>query len=380
MVKQSVSGQFGIRARQFPQAIRFLRALDVPASRLAGIFNTTSDNIRHIDSRAYSAIQASFAPPLLDGDDRQLLKLSEARRLAQVRRNLQGIRLRSKADSKLAEETVWAISQNHRTAHLKEGYAALRLLLPSTANAQHGHGLYVRLLLQERLGWFALNLNLIDEALVHERAAMELALTAFRESAGEKSYLLRYSEAALIASVCSQKRHNPRASHSFIKAANDAHEAANMVPGSEHLRQFGTALLQLMGHDDRAVRAFNSAVQRMQDKDETSHPVDLRMTGLRQRALLTPARDWDDTQLMVLEVASVYGRQSVQCDVATRFTAAAGFKLNTPSSILVAQGLLSAQPDSPLASILAITPELKLRGEALDRWLRFALYEAPSPH
>lgn len=377
MVKQSGSDQSGIRARQFPQAIRFLRATGVPATRLAGIFGTAADNIRHIDSRAYRPDISTAQSPTLTEDDRRLLRLSSEARTARVRRNLQGIRLRSITDWEQAEQSIWAIWQKHRSTQIRDGYEALRVLQPSTANALHGQALGVRLLLQERLGWFALNLNQIDDALNHAQDAMRLALMAFRESAGARGYLLRYSEAALVASVCLQKRQSPKASHDFIKAAIDANEAAGVIPGSEPFRQLGTALLQLTGHDDRAARAFRSAEARMKQKDEASHPVDLRMTGLRQRALLSPEDHWDDVQRMATEVGSVHGRTSMQFEVAARFTAAVGFKLNTSSTILASQQLLAALPDSPLAAILAIAPDLKLNTESLDRWLRFALYEVP---
>ena len=77
------------------------------------------------------------------------------------------------------------------------------------ANARHGQALRIRLLIEEKLAWFALPLNRIDEALRHARRAMRFAVKALRESAGEKGYLLRYVESALVASICLQKMHSP---------------------------------------------------------------------------------------------------------------------------------------------------------------------------
>ena len=377
---QSDIDQSNLRAHRFPQAIRFLRALGVPATRLAGIFDDSADNVSHIRRRASQTLPLRDRPELLEKDDWELLRLTTEQRSAQVRRNLQGIRLRTKADWQHLEQAIWSIFRKYGNHHLEDGYSALRLMRPSAANARRGHALVVRLLLEERLAWFALNLHAIDDALASSKCAMQLALEAFRESAGDKTLLHRYGEAALIASICLQKKHAPRASHRFIKAADAANIAAGLRPGSEHLRQLGAAMLQAGSHDDRAVNAFKMAEERMRQRSEAANTVDLRMVGLRQRALLTPEDLWDDVQLMLSDVAASYGAGSVQFEVATRFSAAAGFKLASPSATLRSQQLLAALPSSPLATLLAITPELRLSGDSLDRWLRFALYETPSRH
>src|SRR5258707_18214 len=112
MVKQSGTDQTGIRARQVPASIQFLRALGVPAMRLASIFGESADNIRHIDSRAYKDELATSHPATVDRDDLALLRLSAAERKAQVRLILRGIRLRSKQDLDQVEAAAWAIFQN----------------------------------------------------------------------------------------------------------------------------------------------------------------------------------------------------------------------------------------------------------------------------
>jgi hypothetical protein len=365
MVEQSHKDQIEIRAKQFPQAIRRLRRLEVRATTLAWIFNESPDYIRHVDGRANDASIPISNPSTFDVDDLALQRLSPAERAAQVR------------EFEQVEATVWAIFWNHQSVGLDEGFDTLLAMRPGVANGRHGQALKVRLLLEEKLAWFALPLNRVSIALRHAEAAMSLAVDAFRESAGETSYLLRYTESALVASVCLQKMHRPKDAFAFIKAADEANIAAGQLPGSEHLRQRGAAFTQIGGNDDRAIKAFNRAASRMRRKNEARHPVDLRMSGLRQRALLQPRKDWDDVQQLVLDVADAYGLQSMQYEVAARFAAPVGFKAASPASVLAASRMLSRIEHSPLAQLLAITPELGLSGDRLDGWLRFALYETP---
>jgi hypothetical protein len=134
---QRSSDQTGIRARQVPASIRFLRALDVPAPRLAYIFGESADNIRHIDSRSYRDERIVPQPLALPVNTLALLQLTADERTAQSRRNIQCIRLRSKQDLAQVEATVWAVFQGHKSVGLAEGYEAILAMLPSVANARH---------------------------------------------------------------------------------------------------------------------------------------------------------------------------------------------------------------------------------------------------
>lgn len=389
MAKESNSGSNLILARQVPQAIRFLREhLRVRATRIAGIFGETPDNIRHIDSRSYADVPAAATPPDVENDDLALLRLTPEGRLAKHRRNMQCIRLRTKQDLAQAEANVWAIFRNHQSVGMAEGYEALLAMLPGVANARHGQTLKVRLLLEERLAWFALPLDRIDIAFAHSQDAMNTALAAFRESAGERGYLLRYGEAALIASICLQKLHRPRQAITFIRAADNANIALGQYPGSEHLRQRGASLIQMGAtYDDRAARQLELAPDRMKLKKEAVHDVDLEMSGLRQRAFLDPAWGWDKALELADSVKKVYGESSMQYAVAAKSAAVAGLKYATPEATSTALSLLDEiSPAAPEESakgvrhILSITPQLKLSPEELDRWLRFAMNEAPLPY
>jgi hypothetical protein len=383
MVKQSDTDQIGIRARQVPQSVRFLRALGVRATLLARIFGDSADNIRHIDSRSYKDEWANPKPAVLDGDDLALLRLSPDARKAEALRQIQGLRLRSKQDLDQVEASVWAIFQNHKSVGLEEGYDALLLILPGVANARHGQALRVRLLIEEKLAWFALPLNLIDQALRHARHAMRLAVRAFRESAGAKDYLLRYGESALVASICLQKMHKPERSFAFIKAADEACIAAGQLPGSEHLRQRGASFMHMgPDYDDRADLALTRAPERMRRKNEAEHPVDLAMNGLRQKAFLDPLWGWVKSLELVANVKAAYGDHSMQYGVAAKSAALVGLKLATQeateTSVKLLDTISPAAPDG-VRNILSITPDLKLSPEDRDCWLRFAMNETPLP-
>jgi len=383
MVKQSDTDQTGIRAHQVPQSIRRLRALGVRGTRLAGIFGESADNIRHIDSRSYKERPNAPKPPVIDGDDLALLRLSPDERRAESLRLIQGLRLRSKQDLDQVEATVWAIFQNHKSVGLEDGFDALLLILPSVANARHGQALRIRLLIEEKLAWFALPLDRIEVALRHARRAMRFAVKAFRESAGVKGYLLRYGESALVASICLQKMHRPEEAFAFIKAADSASIAAGQLPGSEHLRQRGASFMHMgVDYDDRAERALMRAPERMRRKNEAEHPVDLAMNGLRQQAFLNPAWGWDKSLELVANVKAVYGERSMQFGVAAKSAALVGLKLATKETTETALKLLDAISPAAftgISNILSITPGLKLSPEDRDRWLRFAMNETPLP-
>jgi hypothetical protein len=381
MVPKSTSGG-SIRARQVPQAIRFLRKLGVPATRLAGILGDTADNIRHIDNRAYSDTPVAAEDTSFPKDDLAFLRLSSEAREAQFRRNIQGIRLRSKQDLDQVEATVWTVFNSHQSVGLEEGYETLLAMLPSVANARHGDALKIRQLIEEKLAWFALPLNWIETALGHAQHAMNLGVEAFRESAGAKNYLLRYSEAALIASICVQKLHQPGRAFALIQLADEANIAAGQLPGSEHLRQRGASFIHLgRKYDYLADKVLSQAPARMHRQGEARHDVDLAMNGLRQKAFLDPAWGWDKSLELADEVKKVYGNSSMQYEVAAKSAALAGLKFATTESISESLKLLkeispeSAASDVP--NILSITPQLKLSPENLDQWLRFAMNETP---
>jgi len=383
MVQQSDTGQTGIRARQVPQSIRYLRALGVPATRLAGIFGESADNIRHIDKRSRTDPPPHPVPSPLDRDDLALLRLTPDEREAQLRRNIQGLRLRSKQDLVQVEASVWAILQSHQNVGVKDGYEALLVMLSGVANARHGQALRVRLLLEEKLAWFALQLEMIEEAFLHGKRAMNLARDAFRESAGVKDYLLRYSEAALVASICLQKMHRPESSFVFIDAADEANISAGQVAGSEHLRQRGASFIHLgVGYDDLAGRAFTRAPKRMRRKNEARNPVDLAMSGLRQQTFLNLTWGWDKALELAGDVMNVYGEQSMQYRNAAKSAALVGLKLATAEATETSLKLLDAISPAAIhgiSNILSITPMLKLSDEDRDRWLRFAMNEIPRP-
>ena len=383
MVQPSGTDQTGIRAHQVPASIRFLRALDVPAMRLAEIFGESADNIRHIDVRSYRDQLTTPQPAGLDRDDLALLRLTADERRSQFGRNIQGIRLRSKQDLDQVEAAVWAIFRSHQSVGFEEGYEALLIMRPGAANARHGQALKVRLLLEEKLAWFAQSLGMIQTALEHAQRAMELAVDAFRESAGEKGYLLRYGEAALIASLCLQKMHQPELAFAFIKAADEANIAAGQLPGSEHLRQRGASFIQMGSlYNELANKALEWAPRRMQRKNEARHPIDLAMNGLRQQAFLKPAWGWEKALELADDVKATYGGDSMQYSVAARSTATVGLKLATPESTETSLKLLNTiSPAAPhgVRNILSITPDLKLSDEDRDRWLRFAMNETQLP-
>jgi hypothetical protein len=385
MAKRVHIGEQNLHAHRFPKAIQLLRRLGVPSARIAMAFGDDADNIRHIDNRAYgkSAVQ-NQEPVSFTKDDLRLAKLTEDQRARRARLNLAGLRIRTKLDLERTETLVWQIFRNHESIGFEDGYEALIAILPGVANARYGQARTVKLLIHEKLAWFAMPMGRIQKALRHARTAMETAVEAFRDSAGNREYLLRYGEAALVASVCSQKLHAPKDAFRFIELADEANVIAGQLPGSEHLRQRGAALIQMGSrYDDVATRMLTLAPMRMEEKDEAKHPIDLLMIGLRQRAFLDPVMRWEESLELVQAIEDHYGKRSFQRAIAAKSGAAAGLKLADPSindiaiSLLEGGDLGSVEPGN-LTQILSITPYLNLTGDSLDRWLRFAFQDSPS--
>jgi hypothetical protein len=383
--KHPDSGKQGFRAHRVPKAIKLLRELEVPSTRIANAFGDDADNIRHIDNRSYREKAVEILELVsFTKDDLRLAKLGQDERARRARLNLAGLRIRTKVDLERTEALVWQIFRNHQSIGFEEAYETLIVMLPGVANARYGQARRVKLLIHEKLAWFAMPMGRIKKALGHARTAMEAAVEAYRESAGSNEYLLRYGEAALVASICSQKLHAPQNALRFIRAADEANVIAGQLPGSEHLRQRGAALIQIgRGYDELAKKMLMLAAVRMEEKHEASHPIDLLMTGLRQRTFIDPVWGWEKSLELVQAVEVHYGRKSFQRAVAAKSAAAAGFKLADPGINDVALRLLegsdsgSPEPGS-LSQVLSITPYLNLTGDDLDRWLRFAFQESPS--
>jgi hypothetical protein len=369
MAEQDHDGKQGLRAHRVPKAIQLLRKLGVPSSRIAFAFGDDADNIRHIDNRAYGGRVAQDRGPVsFTEEDLRLAKLTEDQRARKARLNLEGLRIRTKLDLEHTEALVWQIFRSHKSIGFEEAYEALMVILPGVANARYGQARRVKLLIHEKLAWFAIPMGRIQRALHHACTAMEAAVEAFRESAGNREYLLRYGEAAL----------------RFIQVADEANIVAGQLPGSEHFRQRGAAFIQMGSrYDDLAEKMLTLAPVRMEEKHEAGHPIDLLMTGLRQRIFIDPVWGWEESLRLVQAVEDHYGRSSFERTVAAKSAAAAGLKLADPNIIDVAINLLEGDASGShepgrLTQVLSITPYLSLAGDSLDRWLRFAFQESPS--
>jgi hypothetical protein len=385
MAEQDHDGKQGLRAHRVPKAIQLLRKLGVPSSRIAFAFGDDADNIRHIDNRAYGGRVAQDRGPVsFTEEDLRLAKLTEDQRARKARLNLEGLRIRTKLDLEHTEALVWQIFRSHKSIGFEEAYEALMVILPGVANARYGQARRVKLLIHEKLAWFAIPMGRIQRALHHACTAMEAAVEAFRESAGNREYLLRYGEAALVASICSHKLHAPQDALRFIQVADEANIVAGQLPGSEHFRQRGAAFIQMGSrYDDLAEKMLTLAPVRMEEKHEAGHPIDLLMTGLRQRIFIDPVWGWEESLRLVQAVEDHYGRSSFERTVAAKSAAAAGLKLADPNIIDVAINLLEGDASGShepgrLTQVLSITPYLSLAGDSLDRWLRFAFQESPS--
>lgn len=97
--------------------------------------------------------------------------------------------------------------------------------------------------------------------------------------------------------------------------------------------------------------------------------------------LLGKNPDWDGAQGLLSKVERTFGKNSLEYAINVNYTAAAGFLTGDPKIAQHSADLLRSSTDiitpfgrqATVTKLLSITPDLKLRHEQLDRWIKQAL-------
>jgi hypothetical protein len=369
-VKQLQGNPFDPPASRLKPAIQFLRRLDVPASRVAHALGETADNIRHIDVRSYEEAQEISLP----------VSITDVFSTPRSRFDPSDI---SKNKLEELEEEIQSIRKVHGTAHLASGYQKLRKLLPYVSIAQRPYVVRVRSVLEENLAWFSCHLGFAQTAYFYAEEAMNHRTECYRRSSLAKEHLTAYARIALIASNALRISHRPLMAMEVLNAAYEAKFTAGEAVGSEWYRQLATALFQLRIHDDLARKLYLKAGREMESSGEYSNPVSVQMNCNRQQNLLNPNSGWENGLEVVASVKTAFGEFSLEHVMAINWAAAAGFALDSHDATQLTQELLLPligrnlpfEHQGTATKLLSITPKLNLRGDILDRWIRFALYQ-----
>lgn len=369
-----------IRAHHLPQSIRFLREHGVRATRIAAAFGDSPANINQIFHRAKSQVasrsiqfQQLKIDTSPDDPDQQIVQ--------ELNRESFAPRLWRRYEELISH--IKEVRAAHSGTDFAQGYALLNRLRPELANARNLPALWAKSVLYENLAWFAMQMGRSRVSLALAKTSLQIARRLYNDSLQQRSYLIQLGDAALVASVSASASQNPHTTLRYIHFANEAKFAAEGRLGSEHLRQEGTALLQLgPGHDEVAAALFRQASKRMQKLREFQYPLSVQMAGPRQLYFLNPGKFADRSFELACDAATVFGQNSLQHVLATNWAAATLLKTGTDNFSEIERLLASIAPNpdqlghqATVTRLLLLTRQVELRGEALDAWLRFALFE-----
>jgi len=367
---------------QYHRSISLLRQLRVPARLLARLFQTSSDNIRQVDSRVYEDVSLGSPPSATNllrdfADELEwevLRKKSPRANRLRNRRQLESLEQQLNAD----------FGQCAKSEQFGIGAEALRTFLPHVANAAHPEVLRLRALVYQHIAWLLVHNGQSEQALKYAREAMTSALQAFDNSLGERRFLKEYSEAALITSNALLTTHRPDDALTFLDEADSAVLAREGKIGQEHYRQRATALFQ-KHQDQAALKQFGIARTAAEEKGY-ENVVQVQMASERQMNVLSPGKGISKALDLCEGAKQFFGPESIEYVMTVHWAAAAALSTDSESEIKEALKLLTeAAPaarqfghQATISFLLSITPSLKLALPERTFWIRFLLYENSS--
>jgi hypothetical protein len=374
---------FTLRAHQVPDSIRMLRRLNVRATHLASLFKDSAENIRQIDKRASSDASTpghqviSIRPAIAEfaeEDDDYWTQMRKSGPLF--------LRENSRRRMERLEQQILSMRKRFGQRALEPAIRILRKRIPKVIRAQQGLPLRVKTLLYAELAWYQGHAGYSTSCLEDSNIAMQCAKDGYSSSFADPYYLHQYSGAALTASLALELSHRPQQAIWYLNEAAAAEQAATGEVGSETQRQLATAYL-MMGnsYDEQAKKAFAGA--RKAALKSGANDLTLEMTGPRQARLLEPISGWDDANQLAVMTETQFGYGSLQHRMAVNWAGAVGLLLETSSPtheagdrlLPVLEKDLQFGHQATVTELLRITPELKLTGNRLNRWVRFLLYE-----
>jgi hypothetical protein len=367
-----------MRLSQFGPSLAWLLSRDVPASRLAEIFNTTPENVRVI------AFRARHAAPGTESDVTQLAVAPSAEfpASAGVRAGPDDV-VRTPAKTRNLEKIK---SEIDRTVEIysaqyafPEGARALRRILPKIGFAGDARRIALAALLHQNIAWFLVHGGQSESAARESALARDLWRFAFHET-GDRAYADSYIHSALIGSNALLLTRQPKQSWQLLDAARDAAHAISAATGSELLRQRGVALF-LLREDEQAVVHFRMAAESMRRLGEAKNPAHLLMTGSRHTSLAE--LNWESAQEVFDAARQGFGERSLESAMALHWAIACGLSTDSQAANAEALELIEAGATPAdqfghqltIRRLLAITPELGFDLRLRRAWLRRTLYE-----
>jgi tetratricopeptide (TPR) repeat protein len=367
---------------QFHRSISLLRKLGVPTARLAHLFQTSSENIRKVDSRVHDV--ESLGLPALIADTLSAFANEQEWEILRKKSPVAS-KLRNRKQIEVIEKRLNdTFTQYAKSEQFTVGVRVLRSFLPFVANATHPEVLGLRALVHQYLALFSVHNGQSERAIKYAREAMRAALTAFDQSLGDRRFLRQYSDAALITSNALLTSHRTDEVLSVLREANEAAFAHTGKLGSEHYRQRATMLFQ-QGEDEAAWKYYQAA-RFAAEQTGNQHQIEIQMTSDRQSNVIRPGKGLARAFDLSEGTRLFFGPQSLEYVMAIHWAAAAA--LSTDSDSEIKEALRLAREAAPVARqfghqattnfLLSITPALNLPEAKRKIWIRFLLYENSS--
>jgi hypothetical protein len=234
----------------------------------------------------------------------------------------------------------------------------------------------------QAIAWFAVHSGRSRTAWTEASLAVHVAHAAYRQSANVDD-LRAMMEATLIGSLACLLTRRPDDALQWLELYEALSEPAHAPLGSEFFRQRGTAMFQQLdvAIDDATRRQFDRAASVMEDRGEVAHPVQLLMTGPRQKLLLERFDDGAAQQLLAA-VRGAYPASALEPVMAAHWTAAGALATDSPTmhqmalaDVMAAAGhALTFGHQASISYLLQSTPDLALDDATRRLWVRFLLY------
>jgi hypothetical protein len=358
-------------ARNLGPEIELLRSFNIPASRIAFLLDESHANIRQISRRSQFPQESSISVAALPTREQQI---EEFLLYGQKHHAVESLEWQ-------VEDTFNQYASRYQFA---EGAKALGLFISFLSAPTNPRRIRLKARIHHHIAWFSIQQGKCRSALDHGQFAIWLSRQAYKAS-WDVLDLNRYVETALILSMAAHLSaegtdRSERHSLAILWLAKEAAEAVGNPRGSEHFRQLGSALFSL-GYEDDARKCLVEAMQRAREKNEARDENHVEMIGKRFLHLLGENPDWDGAQALLSKVERTFGRNSLEYAINVNYTAASGFLTGDPKNAQDALDLLRSNTEitdpfgrqATVTKLLSITPDLKLRHEQLDRWIKQAL-------
>ncbi len=393
MLRRIPQPPFAPKLSKLKREILWLRYHNVPLDLLAGIFQTTPNELLVLINRArgpssreekllVSPLGKEMVDDSFEPSDNELFEALGVRETPDLEATESSDETRQEPYLKidrLEEEIENRWQQFAEEYRFLEGIDGLRALTPQIGYSNDPRRMRLLARLHQHIGWFFTHEGFETASIEHAMKARWLSELVYRQT-GDPLDLRRLAQASLIASNACLLSCRPQRAQILLDIADEAVIAAGGSPGGDHHRQRGVSFLQ-QEKDAEARSEFVQATEAMKRLGEAPNEGYLALFGNRQLNLLNQNWDGKDGALELLtKVKRHYKSGSVEYSMIVNWTAACGLAVDSKPINVQALEILDKNQASTrifahqatVSQMLAITPNLPAKVRPL--WIYRALY------